>query len=61
MANQDLFKSSISLWQHYITIVAVGLACWMNSVTGGIVAIAVLVIGAAFEGVIHAYQGRGRQ
>ncbi|KFF82314.1 hypothetical protein L6227_02805 [Pseudomonas syringae pv. syringae] len=61
MANQDLFKPSISLWQHYITIVAVGLACWMNSVTGGIVAIAVLVIGAALEGVIQAYQGRGRQ
>ncbi len=61
MMDQDLFKPSVSLWQHYVTIVAVGLACWMNSVTGGLVAIAVLVVGAAFEGYADARSGSERK
>ena len=61
MGNQDLFKPSISLWQHYVTIVAVGLACWMNSATGGVIAIGVLVAGAAVSGYVDVRRGRPRQ
>ncbi len=61
MGNQDLFKPIISLWQHYVTIVAVGLACWMHSVPGALIAISVLMVGAAFEGVVDAYRSRGRK
>lgn len=61
MANQDLFQPVISLWQHYITIVAVALVCWMDSVSGALIATAVFVAGAAFEGVIDACSSRGRK
>lgn len=59
--SDDPFKPTISLWQHYVTIVAVGLACWMNSVTGAAVALAVLVAGAAFQGAVEALTNGGRE
>ena len=61
MANQDLFKPVISLRQRYITIVAVALVCWMDSVSRALIAIAVFVAGAAFEGVLDACRSRGRK
>lgn len=58
MTNHDLFKPSISLWQHYVTILAVGgIALAVSLDSGWIAAIVVAVFfgGAAVEGYVDAY------
>ncbi|MBV4512703.1 hypothetical protein HU730_021935 [Pseudomonas sp. SWRI22] len=53
MANQDLFKPSISLWQHYVTIISVagmGLAVSFNSGWAAAMVIASFFAGAVVEG-----------
>ena len=64
MANQDLFKPSISLWQHYITIVSVGgsaLAYSFGSGWMGLVVVVTFFVGAAVEGCVGARQSGERQ
>lgn len=61
MTNQDMFKPSISLWQHYVTILAVGgMGLAMSLDSGWIAAIVVLVFisGAAVEGYVDACGAR---
>ncbi|MEX5665223.1 hypothetical protein ABFV57_10185 [Pseudomonas neuropathica] len=59
MANQDLFKPSISLWQHYVTIISFGVMCLAFSFGSGWVATAVVItflVAAAVEGCVDAHQ-----
>lgn len=63
MANQDLFKPSISLWQHYVTIISVGGSTLAYSLGSGWIAIAVVLtffVGAAVEGCVDARQSGER-
>lgn len=62
MANQDLFKPSISLWQHYI-IISVGgsaLAYSFGSVWIGLGVAVTFFVGAVVEGVVDARQSGER-
>ncbi|WP_229589034.1 hypothetical protein [Pseudomonas sp. AE27] len=62
MINQDMFKPSISLWQHYVTILAVGGMGFAMSLDSGWIALIVVVTffgGAAVEGYVDA-RGAGR-
>ena len=59
MANQDLFKPSISLWQHYVTIISVGGSTLAYSFGSGWMGLGVAVtffVGAAVEGIVDARQ-----
>ena len=62
--NQDLFKPSVSLWQHYVTILSVGGMGFAVSSNSGWVATVVVVtffVGAAVEGIADALQGHQRK
>jgi len=64
MMNQDLFKPSISLWQHYVTILSVGgmgAAISFNSGWVATIVVATFFVGAVVEGFADARQGRERQ
>ncbi|NWA25494.1 hypothetical protein HX866_11365 [Pseudomonas gingeri] len=53
MANQDLFKPSISLWEHYVTIISVGgmgLAVSFNSGWAATIVVVSFFAGAVVEG-----------
>lgn len=57
MINQDMFKPTISLWQHYVTILAVGgmgLAMALDSGWIAATTVVVFVGGAAVEGYVDA-------
>ena len=59
MANQDLFRPSISLWQHYVTIISVGGSTLAYSFVSGWMGLGVAVtffVGAAVEGIVDARQ-----
>lgn len=63
MANQDLFKPSISLWQHYVTIISVGGSALAYSFGSGWMGLGVAVtffVGAAVEGCVDARQSGER-
>jgi len=54
---QDLFKPSVSLWQHYVTILSVGGMCFAMAIDSGLVATIVVgtfFVGAAVEGAVEA-------
>ena len=64
MMNQDLFKPSISLWQHYVTILSVGgmgVAISFNSGWVATIVVVAFFVGAIVEGVADARQGSKRQ
>ena len=64
MIDQDLFKPSISLWQHYVTILSVGAMGLAVSFNSGWVATIVVVtffVCAFVEGRADALQGRKHQ
>lgn len=62
--DQDLFKPSISLWQHYVTILSVGgmgLAISFNSGWVATIVVVTFFVGAVVEGCADALQGRKHQ
>jgi hypothetical protein len=53
MANQDLFKPSISLWQHHVTVLSVagmGVAVLFDSEWLAAIVVSAFLAGAAVEG-----------
>lgn len=64
MLNQDLFKPSVSLWQHYVTILSVGgmgVAVLFDSGWAAAVVVVTFVVGAVVEGFAEALPGHARK
>ncbi len=60
MMNKDLFTPSISLWQHYVTIITVGgigIAMTFDSALVATIFVAAFFAGAAVEGFADARPG----
>lgn len=60
MKTAELFEQRISIWQHYVTLAAVGLGIWLQSGIGVAVFFTVLLCGAAIEGVACTHLDRAR-
>ena len=64
MINSDLFKPSISPWQHYLTVIIAGgsaLTYSFGPVWVGFGAAETFFIGAAVEGTVNAFRAGKRR
>ncbi|TDV54457.1 hypothetical protein EC919_104193 [Pseudomonas graminis] len=60
MLNQGLFKPSVSLWQHYVTVLSVagmGVAVLLDSGWVATIVVAMFLVGAAVEGYAEGFIG----
>lgn len=58
MLNQGLFKPSVSLWQHYVTVLSVGgmgVAVLFDSGWVATIVVAMFFVGAAIEGYAEGF------
>ncbi|MFP3922363.1 hypothetical protein [Pseudomonas sp. W5-36] len=60
MLNQGLFKPSVTLWQHYVTILSVagmGVAVLFDSGWVATIVVVTFLVGAAVEGFAEGFIG----
>lgn len=58
MLNQGLFKPSVSLWQHHVTVLSVagmGVAVLFDSEWIATIVVAMFLVGAAVEGYAEGF------
>ncbi|MGA9222104.1 MAG: hypothetical protein WBZ57_13015 [Pseudomonas graminis] len=58
MLNQGLFKPSVSLWQHYVTVISVGgmgVAVLFDSGWVATIVVVAFLVGAAVEGYAEGF------
>ena len=58
MLNQGLFKPTVSLWQHYVTLLSVGgmgVAVLFDSGWIATIVVALFLVGAAVEGYAEGF------